>query len=74
MSGQQLQIWECSGVWQQMFEMVDLPNGPTYHKYQLRPVYNHWCVNVHDLGPLADLVEQPCGHGTGHQDLWVLSY
>jgi hypothetical protein len=72
--GQPLQIWSCSSGWQQMFQMVDVENSSTFHSYQLRPVYNHWCVNVHDLYPLAQLVEQPCGTGTGYQDRWTLSY
>jgi ricin-type beta-trefoil lectin protein len=71
-AGQPLQIWQCSNGWQQMYQMVDVPNGPTYHKYQLEPVYNHWCVNVHDLGALANLIEYPCQGDA--RSRWVLSY
>lgn len=74
-AGQPLQIWQCSSGWQQMFEMVDVSGDPVFHQYQLRPVYNHWCVNVHDLYARAQLVEQPClNGGYDYRDRWMLAY
>jgi len=72
--GQPVQIWQCSSGWQQMFELANLGDS-VFHQYQLRPVYNHWCLNIHDLNDRAQLVEQPCLiGGTDYRDRWNLAY
>jgi Ricin-type beta-trefoil lectin domain-like len=74
--GQGIQIWDCHDVWQQMFELKPIISSP--YIFQIRPVYNHWCVgSANRNNELQQLAEYHCGEDNGQggaSQSWALSY